>query len=101
MRSLALAEHIESTGTVERIRALVQLGVLKPSWGDSLIHSLHFFMGLRLKAALAEMETGRPVSGTVVASQLSSLDRSLLKDSLGIVKRFKAMLHQRFRLDAM
>ncbi|MGC9561294.1 DUF294 nucleotidyltransferase-like domain-containing protein [Brachymonas sp.] len=101
VRSLALAEHIESTGTVERIRALVQLGVLKPSWGDSLIHSLHFFMGLRLKAALAEMETGRPVSGTVVASQLSSLDRSLLKDSLGIVKRFKAMLHQRFRLDAM
>ena len=34
-------------------------------------------------------------------ARLSSLDRDLLKDTLGVVKRFKALLRQRFHLDAM
>ena len=33
--------------------------------------------------------------------RLSSLERDLLKDTLSAVKRFKALLHQRLRLDAV
>jgi CBS domain-containing protein len=33
--------------------------------------------------------------------RLSSLDRDLLKDTLGVVKRFKTLLHQRFHLDSV
>ena len=58
-------------------------------------------MGMRLKVGLQELEAGKPVSGHVDVGQISSLERDLLKDSLGIVKRFKATLHQRFRLDVM
>lgn len=101
IRSLALANRIKATGTVERIHALVQMGKLKQSWGDNLINSLHIFMGMRLKVGLQELEAGKPVSGHVDVSEISSLERDLLKDSLGIVKRFKATLHQRFRLDVM
>ena len=101
IRSLALANRIKATSTVERIHALVQMGKLKQSWGDNLINSLHIFMGMRLKVGLQELEAGKPVSGHVDVSEISSLERDLLKDSLGIVKRFKATLHQRFRLDVM
>jgi CBS domain-containing protein len=37
----------------------------------------------------------------VAINQLSSLDRDLLKDTLGVVKRFKLLLRQRFHLDAL
>ena len=101
MRSLALANRIQATGTVERIQAMVLNGQFKQDWGDELTHALHFFMGLRLKAGLKELEMGRPVSGEADPKEMSSLDRDLLKDSLTVVKRFKATLRQRFRLDAL
>ena len=56
-------------------------------------------MGLKLKVGLAELAMNRPVSGGIEVSKLNSLDRDLLKDTLGVVKRFKALLRQHFHLD--
>lgn len=98
VRALALAHRIAATGTVARIEALAADQRLPPDLATDLVDSLHFFMGLRLKAGLAALETGRAYDGIVV-NELSSLDRDLLKDTLGVVKRFKTMLYQRFRLD--
>ena len=41
------------------------------------------------------------MSGTVALPQLSSLDRDLLKDALGVVKRFQQLLRTRFHLGAL
>ena len=75
--------------------------VLTPAQGADLSDSLHFFMGLKLKAGLAEIDIAKPVTGAIDVERLSSLDRDLLKDTLGVVKRFKQMLRQRFHLDAL
>jgi CBS domain-containing protein len=99
LRSMALEARISATGSSERIAALVEAGVLAKEMGDELLESLHFLMGLRLKVGLAEIETNREVSGEVDMRRLSSLERDLLKDALAVVKRFKALLKQRFRLD--
>jgi CBS domain-containing protein len=99
VRSLALAQHVEETGTTERIAALVAQEVLSPQMGADLTDSLYFFMGLRLKAGLAELDTDRPVTGSIDVDRLSSLDRDLLKDTLGVVKRFKILLRLRFHLE--
>jgi CBS domain-containing protein len=56
-------------------------------------------MSLKLRAGLAELDTGKQISGDVDTSRLSSLDRDLLKEALGVVKRFKNYLRQHFRLD--
>ena len=101
VRSLALAHRVQATGTFARIDALVADGRLSREMGADLSDSLQFFMGLKLKAGLAELDTGRPVSGAVDVARLSSLDRDLLKDTLEVVRRFKAQLRQRFRLDAL
>ena len=101
VRSLALMQHLTMTSTAERIAALVSDGKLSVEMGADLTDSLQFFMGLKLKAGLAELDTQRSVSGVIDVTRLSSLDRDLLKDTLGVVKRFKVLLQQRFRLDAM
>ena len=101
VRSLALAGRLDATGTVERIEALVQRGDLSADMGRELTESLHFFMSLKLKAGLAELDRQQPVSGAVDAKALSSFERDLLKDTLGVVKRFKAHLHHRFKMNAL
>jgi CBS domain-containing protein len=101
VRALALAHRITETGTAERIAALVQAGALSDSNAQELLESLHFFMGLKLKAGLAERQHGEAVTGHVDVQKLSTLDRDLLKDTLGVVKRFRAQLRQRFRLNAI
>ena len=47
------------------------------------------------------LELGRSNGRVIEVETLSSLDRDLLKDTLNVVKRFKAMLRQRYRLDML
>ena len=101
VRSLALANRIPEISTIGRIQALVHEGKLDSQMGIDLTDSLHFFMGLKLKAGLAELDTGKPVTGAVDVARLSSLDRDLLKDTLNVVKRFKVFLRHRFHMEAM
>ena len=101
VRSLALGQRIYETGTTQRIEALVAAHAITPAMGADLTESLQFFMGLKLKAGLAELDVNKPVTGAIDVERMSSLDRDLLKDTLGVVKRFKLMLRQRFHLDAL
>ncbi len=100
VRSLALREHVQATGTQARIDALVAAGRLASDFAADLADSLHFLMGLKLQAGLAELETTGMVSGGVRRDRLSSLERDLLKDALAVVKRFKVIVRSQFHLDA-
>lgn len=99
VRSLAMEARLLQTGTVERVETLVAMGKLTAPMGADLIESLQFFMGLKLKTGLAALDMGRSLAGGIDPEQLSSLDRDLLKDTLGVVKRFKQLIRQRFHLD--
>ena len=101
VRSLALAHHIRETNTWARIDALKAKGVLSEDLATGLGQTLQFLLGLRLKAGLDEIDRGRDVSGSVDLARLSSLDRDLLKDSLAVVKKFKAQIRHRFKLDIL
>jgi CBS domain-containing protein len=100
VRSLALSEHVLAAGTQARIDALVAAGRLSSKFATDLADSLHFLMGLKLKAGLAELDTAGAVSGGVRSDRLSSLERDLLKDALAVVKRFKAVVRNQFHLEA-
>ncbi len=99
VRSLALRDHVVGSSTVARLDALVAGGRLQAEFATDLGDSLHFLMGLRLKAGLAELDTGRPVTGGVPTDKLSSLERDLLKDATAVVKRFKALVRHQFHLE--
>ncbi len=100
-RSLALAHRIQGVGTTERIEALVAAGALNAELGVDLIDSLHFFMELKLKLGLAALPAGAAPDAGVDLNRLGSLERDLLRDTLVVVKRFKALLRLRFHLDAL
>jgi CBS domain-containing protein len=99
VRSLALRDHVQATGTAARLDALVASGRLPAELAHDLADSLHFLMGLKLKAGLAECDAGRAVSGSVDVDRLSSLERDLLKDALAVVKRFKTLVRHQFHLE--
>lgn len=106
VRSLALEARLACTGTVERIEALRALGRLPPDVGADLVDSLHFLVGLKLQAGLAALDSGGSGGGNgtgrvIRLDSLTSLQRDLLKDALAAVKRFKAMLRHRYRLDML
>ena len=124
VRALALAERVQATGTAERVAALVAAGKLPGALGSELVECLHVFMRLKLDAGLVSMDAAvegavvgivagtdqggdgavpqtRRVDDAIHLDRLSSLDRDLLKDTLAVVKRFKALLRQRFHLDAV
>ena len=100
VRSLALRDHVVATGTVARLDELVAKGRLQAAVATDLADSLHFLMALKLKAGLAELDTGRPVSGGVATDRMSSLERDLLKDAFAVVKRFKVLVRHQFHLEA-
>ena len=99
IRSMALEQRLTDTGTTARIDALVAAGKLTAAMGADLTESLHFFMGLKMKVGLLELSSNRAISAGIRMSTLSSLERDLLKDTLGVVKRFKALMRQRFHLE--
>ena len=101
VRSLALRAHLKETSTAARLEALVAAGKFERALATDVLESLYFFLGLKLKAGLAEIETGHPVSGNVDLARMSSLERDLLKDTLDVVKRFRRTLRSRFHLDAL
>ncbi|WP_399681146.1 DUF294 nucleotidyltransferase-like domain-containing protein [Xenophilus sp.] len=101
VRALALRAGLAETGTAARLEALAAAGLFERAFATDVIESLHFFMALRLKAGLAELDAGRPVSGKVDAARLTSLERDLLKDTLDIVKRFRRLIQSRFHLDQL
>ena len=101
VRSLALRDHVQATGTTARLDALVASGRIPLGLANDLADSLHFLMGLKLKAGLAESDAGHAVSGNVRVERLSSLERDLLKDALAVVKRFKALVRHQFHMEAV
>ena len=99
VRSLALREHVDATGTPARLDALAAAGRLPQALATDLADCLQFLIGLKVKAGLAELDAGLAVTGRVRADRLSSLERDLLNDALAVVKRFKLLLRQQFRLE--
>ncbi len=101
VRALSLAQGIRESGTAERVRRLVERGVVEAELGRDLIEALHYLMGLKLRHQLRQREHGEAPGNLVRPSDLSTMDRDQFKDALAINKRFRALLRQRFRLDTL
>ncbi len=101
VRALSLAHGVRESGTADRLRVLMASGVVDAELGRDLLEALHYLMGLKLRHQLRQRERGEAPSNLVRPSDLSTMDRDQLKDALAINKRFRALLRQRFRLDAL
>jgi CBS domain-containing protein len=101
VRSLALQAQLTETNTAERLDALASRGVISTRQASDWAQCLHYLMGLKLQAGLAEIDLDQPVSGQLDVTKLSTLERDLLKDALSVVKQCKTFLRLHFRLDVL
>jgi CBS domain-containing protein len=101
VRALALRHRVRATGTAQRLAALVEADAIDAALARDLVDALHFLMSLRLDAQLRQRAAGAAASNVVLPSELRRLEREALHDALAIVRRFRALLRERFHLDAL
>lgn len=99
VRCLAIEKGIEKTNTHWRIRELIKHKVLDEKFGIELGETLDFLNTLRLEAMLDKYTAGLEVDNSINPDTLSSLQQDLLKESLGVVNKFKKTIHYHFKLD--
>jgi len=89
------------------VGAIVWLAVLAGSLVDPWLAALAGLLawlwvtgGLHIDG-LADLADGRAASNLIRPDRLSTLEKDLLKDALGLVKKFKNLLRHQFRLGAV
>jgi CBS domain-containing protein len=103
-RALALQQGLRVNGTQERLRLLAeqqQQQQMDPSLARDVLDALHFLVALRLGCQLRRKQAGEVPGNLVRPSELGTLERDTLRSALGIVRRFRGEIHQRFRVDAL
>jgi CBS domain-containing protein len=100
-RALSLRYGVRDSGTAARLRRLVEMRQLDAGLSRDLQEALHFLMGLKLRHQLLQRRAGQTPGNLVRPSDLSTMERDQLKGALAINKRLRALLRQRFRLDAL
>lgn len=99
VRALALESALPQVSTAERLEALTQRQILDRQMVETLIQSLHYLMGLKLKFGLRSIAVKQAPGNAIRLDELTSVERDILKDCLQQVKRFKTLLRHHFRLD--
>lgn len=101
VRSLSLEHGLSETNTVGRLQILSGRRPLGREFTADLIEAFDFMSMLRLRSQLEQVERGEATSNFVWPSRLNRLERSLLRDSLRVVKQFKSLITLHFRLDSL
>lgn len=98
VRALALERQITETNTGERIERLQERHVLDKPFARDITEAYEFFLGLRLKARLEKMQMEQEPNNLIRPHDMDNFERDLLKDSFGIVNRFKEVIRYHFHL---
>ena len=98
VRSLALEHGMAQCNTFDRLNALAEAGHLDKELASEIAESLSFLLTLKLSQGLQQLSLGKLPGNQIEPDQLSTLERDLLKDALGVVKKFRTQLRHHFRL---
>ncbi len=95
-RLYALANRVGTINTVERLRDLADLGVLNRKDVRNLLDANEFINTIRLQHQAQELARGEQPDNYVSPSELSSLQRSHLKDAFHVIKRSQELIARNF-----
>ncbi len=98
VRTLALEHRLAATGTVRRLAALTEAGVLDRAFAEDLAESLHSLQRLRTKAQLARTGTAAATDSTLDLARLGGLDRAQFHECIQNARRLKDLLRTRYHL---
>ncbi len=99
VRFLALRHGITETSTVGRLEALQATGKIPADLADELTQAFEFILGLRIRTQWAKIQAGKAPDNFIDPSQLSALERSLLKEAFKAVGRAQGVVRQEYYAD--
>jgi CBS domain-containing protein len=85
--------------TVDRLGAASDAGVLSHQGADELSEAFRYLHRLRLEHQLRNYRNGDPVTNAVPLDELSSGERSHLKEIFGLIRSMQDSMAQRFNVD--
>jgi CBS domain-containing protein len=100
IRTLALQYRVESTNTVERIKALSGAGLFDERFARELNEAFDTLLTIRLHSQLMHRKTAQE-RDFIKPEALDKIERDLLKDSFKVVNAFKKFLIHHFHLNVV
>ena len=97
-RLLALANGIGASNTLERVRQLVDKGVIEALDGAAYEEAYHFIQQTRMQQHQRQIRQNQPCSNRLDPDTLNQLDRRILRESLRQAQRLQASLALRYQL---
>ncbi|ABC83461.1 DUF294 nucleotidyltransferase-like domain-containing protein [Anaeromyxobacter dehalogenans] len=98
-RCYGLELRTEARGTLERLEAARDAGILDGDAVAAAAEGFRFLNGLRLRLQLRAVAEGRPPSNEAALAALSAMERSRLKDALRAVKTLQDRAAFHFKTD--
>jgi signal-transduction protein with cAMP-binding, CBS, and nucleotidyltransferase domain len=95
-RMYALRHHYAETNTLERLARLRDQGALVPSSHDELVQAYTALMQMRLAHQAAQVGRSEPPDNHINLSELTQLERSVLKKVFADITVFQARLETDF-----
>ncbi|MBA6117231.1 DUF294 nucleotidyltransferase-like domain-containing protein [Pseudomonas sp. NC26] len=97
-RLLALAHGIGACNTLERLRQLVDKGIIEALDGAAYEEAYHFIQQTRMQQHQRQTRDNLPYSNRVDPDSLNHLDRRILRESLRQAQRLQSSLALRYQL---
>ena len=97
-RVYALARRVVRTNTVDRLRALRDLGAINQRDADDLISAYQFIMTLRIRHQLDQQAADAPLDDFIVPDQLSRVDRKTLREHFKVIAELQAFIESQLRM---
>jgi len=101
VRTLAIDKGVLASSTAARIDALVRAGSMDSRFGQEMTSALRVFMEFRLRSQLRAFHRGTVEGDSVVRlSEITTVDRDILRDSLRVVRQFRELIRNHYNLGA-
>jgi len=97
-RLLALAHGIAACNTLERLRQLVDQGIIEALDGAAYEEAYHFIQQTRMQQHQRQARDNLPYSNRLDPDSLNHLDRRILRESLRQAQRLQSSLSLRYQL---
>ncbi|SDH87865.1 CBS domain-containing protein [Pseudomonas flavescens] len=97
-RLLALAHGVKACNTQQRLRELIDHGVIDPLDGAAYEEAYHFIQQTRLQQHQLQARQSQPYSNRLDPDSLNHLDRRILRESFRQAQRLQSSLTLRYQL---
>ncbi|WP_027366640.1 putative nucleotidyltransferase substrate binding domain-containing protein [Desulfocurvibacter africanus] len=98
-RVMALKHGLRETNSLDRFKALAELGAISAEFHAELREAYEFLMQVRIASQLRQMDEGRQPGNHVNPGRLSELEKRTLKEAFGVIGRMQSYVRETFRLN--